>query len=267
MTNGIHIALKAETLTYVQGVPITNTMVMSWIVMLTLISIAFLARKRLTKIPGMFQSFLETAFGAALDYVETVFESRALALRFFPLLATLFFFILCGNWFGLLPGIGSITVEPSLHSSTEAPAHTSAPTAHASEEHSKAVALLHPLAVDLNVTLALAIVSFVVVEVTGVLFLGFWRYAGKFFSFRSPIAFLVGIIELLSELARLVSFSFRLFGNMFAGKTLILVAMFFVPYLLPVPLMAYEVLVGLIQASLFALLTLFFIKLAVSEAH
>jgi len=78
---------------------------------------------------------------------------------------------------------------------------------------------------------------------------------------------LVGIIELLSELARLVSFSFRLFGNMFAGKTLILVAMFFVPYLLPVPLMLYEVFVGFIQASIFALLTLFFIKLAIAEPH
>jgi F-type H+-transporting ATPase subunit a len=110
-------------------------------------------------------------------------------------------------------------------------------------------------------------VAFLVIEFSGIFFVGFFKYFGKFFNFRSPIGFFVGLIELISELVRLISFSFRLFGNMFAGKTLILVAMFFAPLLLPIPLMLYEVLVGFVQASIFALLTLFFIKLAVSEAH
>ena len=83
-----------------------------------------------------------------------------------------------------------------------------------------------------------------------------------------PLAFVIGIIELLSELARLISFSFRLFGNIFAGKTLLLVVMFLAtPYLLPVPLLAYELFVGFIQAFIFAILTLFFIKLAIEEPH
>ena len=81
------------------------------------------------------------------------------------------------------------------------------------------------------------------------------------------MGFLVGIMELLSEVARLISFSFRLFGNIFAGEVLIMVAMAFLPGLLPVPLMVFEVFVGFIQAAVFALLTLFFVKIAVTEAH
>ncbi len=245
MHEGLHIALKADALFSLFGIPITNTMLMSWIVMLVLIVLAYIVGKDVRKIPSRLQTFFETLFSFLLDYIESVFGSRTLALRFFPLLATLFLFILLGNWFGLVPGIGSIF----LHKEGEN------------------VELFHPMSVDMNVTLALALVAFCVIEVSGVLYLGLRKYAGKFFNLHSPMAFFVGLIELISEFVRLISFSFRLFGNMFAGKTLILVAIFFVPYIIPIPFMLYEVLVGFIQASLFTLLTLFFIKLAVSEAH
>ena len=97
--------------------------------------------------------------------------------------------------------------------------------------------------------------------------LGFMKYGSKFINFSSPLAFLIGIIELISELARLVSFSFRLFGNIFAGKTLLVIAIFFAPFVLPVPILAFELFVGVIQAFIFAVLTLFFIKLAIQEPH
>ena len=241
MHEGIHIALKAEVLGHFFGVPITNTMLMSWIVLLVLIGLGYYVGRNLTKIPGKLQTFFETLFSFLIDYIAEVLESRTLALRFLPLIATLFLFILCGNWFGLIPGINSVTVDPSVHTAAATqvspdPLFVRAPTAPEAEAVSHRVSLLYPVSVDLNVTLALSIIAFLV-------------------------------IELISELARLISFSFRLFGNMFAGKTLILVTFFFVPYLVPVPLMLYEVLVGFIQASIFALLTLFFIKLAVSEAH
>jgi len=282
MHEGIHISLKAEAVTHLFGLPITNTMLMSWLVMVVLIVIGVMVGRNLTKIPSRLQTFFETLFGFILDYVEEVLESRPLALRFFPLLITLFMFILLGNWFGLLPGIGSIYIEEQVHAEesgtipgdplfaethTEAtPAEGGLPT-ESKEASAHTVSLFHPMSTDLNVTLALAIVAFVVIEFAGVFYVGLRKYAGKFFNFHSPIGFFVGLIELISELARLISFSFRLFGNMFAGKTLIIVAMFFVPYFIPVPLMLYEVLVGFIQASIFTLLTLFFMKLAVSEAH
>jgi F-type H+-transporting ATPase subunit a len=285
-TEGIHIALKAEEIFSFFGIPVTNTMLMSWLVIIVLVAVAFSVGRNIQKIPGRLQTFFETLFSFLLDYIEEVLESRQLALRFFPLLATLFMFILLGNLFGLLPGIGSITYNPdALHEEVQASAevhHEVTPgdplfadnhkhgdekeAAHDDTGH-HGVSLFHPMSTDLNVTLALAIIAFVVIEAAGIAYLGFFNYMGKFFNFKSAIGFMVGIIELISELARLISFSFRLFGNMFAGKTLILVAMFFVPYIVPVPLMFYEVFVGLIQASIFTLLTLFFVKLAVSEAH
>jgi F-type H+-transporting ATPase subunit a len=293
MEGGIHIALKAEQIASLWGFPVTNTMLMSWIAMLVILGIALLVGKNLQKIPSKVQTFFETVFSFLLDYIEEVLESRELAKRFFPLIATLFFFILVGNWFALVPGIGSVFISEPLqvgahasvdtheetsevddseagvtHEAVAEGAETKTDDAHGSTEaHATKIAVFHPISVDLNVTLALAIIAFVSIEVAGVLYIGLFHYIGKFLNFSSPINFLVGIIEFISELARLVSFSFRLFGNMFAGKTLILVAMFFVPYIAPVPLMMYEVFVGLIQASIFSLLTLFFIKLAISEAH
>ncbi len=287
MEGGIHIALKAEKIAEVFGFPITNTMLMAWIVMLVIGVTAYFVGKNIQRIPSKTQTFFELVFSFLLDYMEEVLESRELARRFFPLITTLFFFILIGNWFGLIPGIGSIylteelTFNPQSAHAEETMTHPlvgdledvttedEVTTEHAATGavHAATIALFHPVSVDLNFTLALAIIAFFAIEISGILYLGVASYAGKFFNFSSPINFLVGIIELISELARLVSFSFRLFGNMFAGKTLILVAMFFVPFVLPVPLMLYEVFVGFIQASIFALLTLFFIKLAISTAH
>jgi len=270
MEEGIHITLKAETLTQVFGVPITNTMLMSWLVMIVLIALSVYVGKHLTKIPSRLQTSFETVFSFLLDYVEEVLESRTLALRFFPLLVTLFLFILLGNWFGLLPGVGSLYLHQEVQAGTHVyvdPAYAGPAGEHAPAAHTETISLFHPVSTDLNVTLALALISFMVIEMSGVLFVGFAKYFSRFFNVRSVMGFFIGIIELISELVRLLTFSFRLFGNMFAGKTLILVAMFFVPYLVPVPLMAYEVIVGFIQASIFALLTLFFIKLAISEVH
>ena len=272
MEGGIHIALKAEQIAHIWGIPITNTMLMSWIAMLVIGITAYVVGRNLQKIPSKLQTFFEAFFSFFLDYIEEVLESRVLAKRFFPLIATFFIYILVGNWFGLLPGIGSIYIEKpvevvayeeeGVHENTQVVASKEHPA-----EETEHVELFHPVSVDLNFTLALAIVAFFVIEIAGIMYVGALHYASKFINFRSPIGFLVGLIELLSETARLVSFSFRLFGNMFAGKTLILVAMFFVPLFLPIPLMVYEVFVGFIQASIFSLLTLFFIKLVISGAH
>jgi F-type H+-transporting ATPase subunit a len=197
----------------------------------------------LSLIPGKVQTLVEFLFTFVMDYIAETLESQKMARRFFPLLMTLFLFILFGNLFGLLPGVNSIVFGEGSH----------------------ATALLHPISTDLNVTLALTIIAFLTIETVGIMTLGLLKYGGKFVNLKSPLAFLIGIIELFSELARLISFSFRLFGNMFAGKVLILIAVAFVPLFLPVPLMLFEVFVGFIQAAIFALLTLFFIKIAIMD--
>jgi F-type H+-transporting ATPase subunit a len=178
--------------------------------------------------------------------MSDVLESRKLALTYFPVVITIFIFVLALNWIGLLPGVTAVGL-------TDAEGHFTP--------------LLYPANTDLNITIAFAIVAFLTIEIAGMVALGTFKYIGKFINFHSPLAFIIGLIELISEMARLVSFSFRLFGNIFAGKTLLVVVMFFVPYIAPVPLYAFELFVGFIQAFVFAVLTLFFIKLAVAEPH
>lgn len=246
---GISIHLDAPVLGHFFGIPLTSTLVMSWVTMLLLFVFAFVMRKKLTLVPQKTQVIVEALVGGAYDYVKDAFEREDLAKRFFPLIMTIFIFILALNWLGLLPGVSSIGIFKEYHG-----AETLIP-------------FLYPANTDLNITLALALIAFVSIEVAGILYLGFFKYGKKFINFSSPLAFLIGIIELFSELARLVSFSFRLFGNIFAGKTLIVIAIFFVPFILPIPLLAFELFVGFIQAFIFAVLTLFFIKLATAEPH
>lgn len=237
----IHVAIKGEQLGEVWGVPITNTLVASFIVMVVLIVLAVAVGKRLRMIPGRLQSVFEHVVEIVYDFVANTLESREMARRFFPLIVTIFLFIWFANMMEFLPGIGSILYhgEP----------------------------LLRSVNTDLNTPLALSLISFFVIEITGILAIGFWKYGGKFITFRSPVDFAVGFIELIGELVRVVSLSFRLFGNILAGEVVLTVAKYFVPYFLPVPLMMFEIFIGTLQAAIFALLTLFFIKLAITEPH
>ena len=246
---GISIHLAPEIVGYFLGIPITNTLITIWFVMAVLIITAILVRNNLTIIPSKIQLIFEDLIGFSYDYVVKTLENVELARRVFPLVMTIFIFILGANWIGLLPIVDTIGIY-EVHNGKET-----------------FVPFLHPANTDLNITLALALIAFFSIEILGVMLIGFLKYAGKFVNFRSPLAFLIGIIELFSEIARLISFSFRLFGNIFAGKTLIVIALFFVPFIVPVPIMAFELFVGFIQAFIFAILTLFFIKLAVEEPH
>lgn len=252
---GLSIHLAPQVLTHVGTLPITNTLITAWLVVFLVLTLTFLFRNSYRLIPSKGQILLETMIGGAFDYVAETLESAELAKKFFPIIMTIFIFILSLNWIGLLPGVDSIGIFKE-HLGRHA-----------------LVGFLHPANTDLNVTLAFAIIAFFTIEVAGVVLIGFWKYAGKFVNVKSfskgilpgILGFVIGLIELIGEIARLISFSFRLFGNIFAGKTLLLVAIFFVPFVVPVPILAFEVFVGFIQALVFSVLTLFFIKLAISE--
>lgn len=218
---------------------------MAWLVMAILIVGVILFSRKLSLIPGKLQAAVEWAFEGTIGYMTEVLGNEKLALRFFPLVASIFIFVAFINELEFFPGIGSVGFT------------------HASEF----LPLLRAPTTDLNFTLALAIIAFLTIEITGIVALGFFKYAGKYVNLKSPIGFAVGLIELVSNLGRLISFSFRLFGNIFAGEVLVLVAGFFFPYVLPAPLMGFEMFIGLIQALVFAMLTLFFIKLAIMDPH
>ncbi|HAS84867.1 MAG TPA: hypothetical protein DCS23_02190 [Candidatus Yonathbacteria bacterium] len=242
----IHISLSAEQIGTLWGIPITNTMLMSFVVFFLLVVLTFFVRRKLALIPGRLQTLVETLFVGILDYITETLGNEKLARQLFPLILTIFLFIFTANIIEFTPGIGSI-------------GWTNA--------HGEFIPLLRSMNTDLNTTLALTVIVFIVIEVAGVATLGFLRYGKKFVNLSSALGFLVGIIELFSEVARLVSFSVRLFGNIFAGEVMILVIQHFVPIVLPVPIMLFEVFVGFIQAAIFALLTLFFVKIAITEVH
>ncbi len=247
MEEGIHISLAAERLFSVWGVPITNTVLTSSAIVVLLIIGGFIFGKRLRLIPGYFQTAVEMAFEYVFGYVEQSLGSRALAKRYFPLIATIFLFILVANMLHFFPFVGHAIGVDDGHG---------------------LVPLLRAPNTDLNMPLALAIISFFVAEFSGILTLGVLKYGSKFVNFRGgAMGFIIGLLEIIGNLARLVSLSFRLFGAIFAGEVLLLVIGVFVPYLVPVPLMAFELFIGLLQAAIFAILTLAYIKLAVEEPH
>ncbi len=252
---GISVKLSPYVVGEVFGVPITATLLTTWLAMAILVTLAIVVSRNLQVIPGKLQNSFELIVGGTYEYVAETLESRTLATKYFPVLMTIFLFLLAMNLTGLLPGVTSI----GMYETHEGTTHL--------------IPFFYPPATDLNMAIAFAFIAMFVIEMAGIMALGFWKYGSKFFTFRGHtigercINFIVGIIELISELGRLISFSFRLFGNIFAGKTLLTVALFFVPLFLPIPILAYEVFVGFIQAGVFAFLTLIFIKLAVAEPH
>ena len=246
MEEGLHITLASERLFELWGIPITNSLITTWVVMALLLFGAWLVGRSLSLKPGRVQAGIEQFVEYLLGMMESTLGSRALALRYFPLIMTIFVFIFAANMFDFLPIFGSIGFE----------------------QHGEFVPLFHAVNADLNTTLALAIISFFAIELSGVLTLGVLKYGGKFINIRGgAMMFAVGLLELVGNLARLVSFSFRLFGAIFAGEVLLLVIVHFLPYIASVPFMAFEAFIGLLQAAVFAILTLAFIKIAIEEPH
>lgn len=245
---GLEISITPEHLFNVFGIPVTNTLVAVLCASAVLVALAFAARRKLSfASPKGIQNIVELVMESALGMMEEVLGDRKIAQKVFPFITTIFLFILTANWMEFLPGMGSITFAKGAH----------------------AVPLLRSVNTDLNVTIALAVIAVICVQAMGITAVGSWNYAKKFLNLKSPIGFFIGLIEFLSETTRLISFSFRLFGNIFAGEVLIAVMSYFVPVLLPVPFMLFEIMVGLIQATIFAALMLIFVKVAVAheEGH
>lgn len=235
------ISLAAETIYQINGFPITNSLALGGIVSVVLVITAWVIRYQVALVPAGFYNATEAVMEGLFNLVESVIGDLEHAKQYFPLIASLFVFIIVNNWAGLVPGVGSITVNhlPALRSANA----------------------------DLNTTLALAIVSVIVTQYYGVKASGFLQNATRFLNFTSPIMFFVGLLEGVAEFAKVVSFSFRLFGNIFAGEVLLIVMGLIAPYLAPLPFIALELFVGFVQALVFAMLTLVFIKVATVEVH
>jgi F-type H+-transporting ATPase subunit a len=276
----VHISLAAETLFSLGGFPVTNSFLTAVLVSLGLMLAAVFVRRQLGNLGNGFYNAVEMIVEGLESLVNSVISNAALAKRVLPLAGTIFLFVILANWVGLLPLVGSVgfTVnEPAaIHEQaapavddhayatgdTIAPEIGSAPAAEQPEaEHTAFVPLFRAAYSDLNMTLALAIVAMVMVQFYGLSVLGA-SYLGKFFNLKSPILAVVGLLEIVSEIVKVFSFSFRLFGNIFAGEVLLTVMASLVPFIGPVPFLGIEAFAGAIQALIFAMLTLVFIASA-----
>ena len=243
----MEISIAAEKITHISGLPISNSMIMTWIAGVILVVSSFFATRRLSLVPRGIQNFFETIIEFLFNTIDEVLGDREQTKKYFPLLATIFIFILTNNWLGLLPGVGTVSIH----------------------EGEKLVPLLRSGNADLNMTLALAIIAVLAVQIFGIAAIGFAKNTRKYITFKNPIATFVGFLELISEVSRMISFAFRLFGNIFAGEVLLTVIAMIIPYVVPLPFMGLELFVGAIQALVFTMLTLVFIKTAITphEAH
>ena len=241
--------MAAEPVMSLFGLTITNSLLATFFLSVFF----FVFSWRFSKIklctipkPKSLQNIIEFTFEGLLSFFKSAAGEKT--RTFFPLAATFFFFILFGNWMGLLPGFGSIGVWEIIHGELVL------------------VPLLRGVTADLNTTVALAIVSVASLQYYGLKAMGV-KYIKKFIDFSNPISFFVGVLEIISEFAKILSFSFRLFGNIFAGEVLLIVVGFLVPFLAPLPFLGLEIFVGLVQALVFVMLTLVFLRVATSQSH
>jgi len=243
----VEISLKAEELFHLGSFPVTNAIVVAFagFALFSIFGVAF--RRKLALVPSGFQNVVEFAVEGFLNVVTGVLQSREKAEKYLPLIATIFFFVMITNWMGLLPGVGSLGIYGE-HEGREA-----------------FIPFFRAPATDLNFTIGLAIIAVFGVNLFAMLAVGVRRRLGTFFTFKNPIYTFVGILEFISELAKIVSFSFRLFGNIFAGEVLLTIIGFLLPFAVPLPFLFLEIFVGFVQAFVFAMLTTVFIAIATAE--
>jgi len=302
------ISIPAEPVFELFGFPITNTLLSSWLSMLVLILGSWAITRRMKMIPGRWQGLLEMLVEGFWKLVHGAAGPKWTP-RFFPIVMTIFLFVITSNWLGLTPLFGAWGV---LHHAEE----EGYAVRWSSDEHNLGILykeeeqetgegeaaeghgdryVLAPMfraaTTDMNVTLALALVSVTLTQWFGWSSLGL-RYFGKFIAvggivkaftrpglgcggrigafFMGIIDIFIGIVELISEVGKVVSFSFRLFGNIFAGEVLLGVMAFLIPFVISIPFFGLELFVGLVQALVFMMLSVAFYVVAVSghgEGH
>jgi F-type H+-transporting ATPase subunit a len=248
------LSQKAVEIARPFGFPITNSMVVTWIVAVALIVFAQAATRKMTAVPSGMQNFLEWLVESLYEFLETIIGAH-LVRRTFWFFASIFIFILAANWISLLPGVGTIgwghqtahgfTIDQPLFRGANA---------------------------DLNMTLGMSLVFFACWIVWALQEVGARGIAHELFAPKGDVTgmlrvlmlvvfFAAGCLEIVSILFRPVSLSFRLYGNIFAGENMLEAMATMVPglgWLLPIPFYFMELLVGLVQAMVFMLLTAVF---------
>jgi len=249
------VSIVAEKLFSIGGISITNSMLTTLLVSGAIILIALLYRRSMKLVPTRLQSLVELPIEMFYKLTKDIAPKHV--EEFFPLVTTIFLFVLLSNWLGLVPGITGVGISHGETSTIDVHAHEEQVTGEAhDEEHASLTPFIRPATTDLNATFALAIIAVLATHYYGIKHLGLKIHLKKFFNFSNPMDAFVGILELISEFSRILSFSFRLFGNIFAGEVLLMVMFSLIPLIVPIPFIGLEIFVGFIQALVFGMLTL-----------
>lgn len=236
------VSFAAEPIVHLGFFSVTNAFLDTLLVDAFLIGLIVAVNRKMSKIPGFLQNIVEIMIEGFYSLAESVAGTRA--SKIFPYFTTFFLFILIANWSGLIPGITAIGIY---------------------EDH-KLVPFLRAATSDLNVTLALALVSAVATHAMSISTIGIKDYLARYFSLN-PIYLFVGFLEIVSEITKVVSLSFRLFGNIFAGEIVLGTVSTIFAFLFPLPFLMLEVIVGLIQALVFGMLTMAFMAILTTPHH
>ena len=280
----IEIKIQPDVIFYIGPLPVTNTLLCTWISIIVLVALFYAGTRRRDMIPRGMQNLMEWVVELLLGLVEGV-SGKEKGKKFFPLVATFFIFILVSNLLDVFPGVDTVG---SIDITAIQQAHiTSKPVLGFllfGDLSNKLVPWIRPATSDLNLNFAMALIAVITAQAFGFYTLGPLHHLGKYFNvttffrslvkldfqgmFQGVIEFFVGLIEIISEVARVISLAFRLFGNIFAGSAVLAVFAFILPFFADIIFIPLELFVAFVQALVFALLTLVYLEIATtSETH
>lgn len=259
------VTIYAEPIFHIGDFQVTNSLVTSSFAVLVVFIFSLIIRFKMKKIPGKLQHVFEVIMDGGLSLVDQVTNDRRISVKIFPLVFSLFIFILVNNWLGLVPILGSFGLIAKEGA------------------HSVFIPFLRSGTADINTTLILGIMIVIASNFFGILTVGLWKTFNKYVNIQglgeiftkvrkdpsvliiAPINFFVGLLELIGEMAKIASLSFRLFGNVFAGEVLLVSMSAIFAYIVPGPFLFLEVFVGLIQALIFSLLATVYFTIAAQD--
>jgi F-type H+-transporting ATPase subunit a len=277
----IEIKIQPDVLFYLGPIPVTNTLICTWLSIIVLVALFYFGSRRRDMVPRGMQNFMEWVVELLLGLVESV-SGKEKGKKFFPLVATFFIFILVSNLLDVLPGVDTIG---SLDYTKIQAAHiTTQPVLGFllfGDLSNMLVPWLRPATSDLNLNFAMSLIAVITAQAFGFYTLGARQHLSKYFNvgtlfrsirrfdllgmFQGFVEFFVGLIEIISEIARVLSLAFRLFGNIFAGAAVLAVFAFILPFFADIAFIPLELFVGFVQALVFSLLTLVYLEIATTS--
>lgn len=237
---GLSISLAPNILFYLGGLPVTNTLLWGFVISAVMILFTLWVRHSLKPVPGRTQNIVELLLESGYSFVKTTIGSDKKAKRIFPLVFTMFIFALVANLAVYIPGQSAVVLHKA----------------------DGVVPVFRAVMSDYGMVFVMTLITFLLTQIIAIIVHGPFGYLGKFFNFKSPLQFFLGIMDIIGELAKVISLSFRLFGNIFAGEVLGAVMLFLAPFFIPLPFLFLGLLTATVQAFVFAVLTLVFVGMA-----